>query len=123
MSQTIFRPQENLTGKDLYAFTLASFLVAQNRSAVEELDGSPMDRRVLESLTRSRTIQYWKEQGWLELGDDQRTACLTASGVEKSRARVQGQAKAQSVTPAQVEQWRQGILSGQLGDFHWVAAE
>ena len=120
MTNALYRPTENLTGKNLNAFTIAAFLVVQGKQHVALLDASDMDQSLLQGLTRPTTIRYWKQNGWLEPGGEAGTLRLTALGIEKVFDRVQGRAKGQSVKPQSVEQWRHDILAGTGAEYQWV---
>ena len=112
MNSVLWRPSGALRGKDLNAFTLAAFAVMQGCAPSSISAAHPMPLRALRALTRPRTIQYWRDNGWLTEGNAAGTLCLTESGLRKVQDRLASRAGAQSVDLALVERWRLYILHG-----------
>lgn len=100
-----YRPKAELTGKRLYAHTIAAFMVAQGSDDPGELKkNQPMPAELIRFLLRDSTIGYWtnKKNGWLKMNDSRKEIHLTDNGLLKVQDRLNGKAKAQSVTLEQI---------------------
>lgn len=108
MNECWRRPSENLRGKDLAAFTIASFMRAQHCSSPAALDCRVMSEADLVYLNRPRAIKYWLENEWL----CRRTGglALTPDGIVKVERRLSGSAGAQSVSESRVIYWFHYII-------------
>lgn len=115
---TVHREDRELTGKELSANTMASFLVAQGVPSVADLQtGRSMRADLLRFLNRERALEYWCQQHWLvKQGDAYR---LTNDGIDEVFTREagvavneQGRKKPGNVSPELVSVARQFILEG-----------
>jgi len=100
-----YRPKKELTGKQLSAFTLASFMAAQSVGEPDKIRADlEMSADLLRFLIRNRAISYWssQENGWLKTGSTKQQLALTGKGIRKVHDRLTGQAGAQSVTRSAV---------------------
>ena len=89
MPITLYRKDKQLTGKELSANTIASFLVAQNASVVPDLTvGAVMPVNLLQFLNRSKALQHWQEKGWLSRAGV--GLSLTESGLNEIAERESG---------------------------------
>jgi hypothetical protein len=119
---TVYRKNRELTGKELSANTIASFLVAQSLDTVPDLSaGREMSGSLLLFLNRERAIGYWIRNGWLCRSEA--NLSLTEAGIDEVQSREAGVAMGSSnkkkpgnVNPQRVREARQYILTGQVDE-------
>ena len=86
----IYRVNKQLTGKELSANTIASFMQAQGVSSPDTLRANlAMRKDVLLFLNNSKMLNYWKSNGWITVEGD--AVRLTNEGIAKVQKRLSGQ--------------------------------
>ena len=114
----LHREDRELTGKQLSANTIASFLITQRVRTVPSLSTQAvMSRPALLFLNRERALSYWEAQGWLRLSADGYQ--LTYSGLDEVQSREAGEAlradgrkKGGNVTPSLIQSALKFCLEG-----------
>lgn len=106
-----YRPRAELSGKRLYAHTIASFMAAQGANEPGAIaSDAAMRADLLRFLLRERTITYWKSNNWLKADPCGTELRLTIDGHRKVEDRLAGKRKAQAITAPQVLEALQVIL-------------
>lgn len=99
-----FRPTANLTGKRLYAHSVATFMVLQRVQEPEQLEAQRrMPARVIEFLLKDSEMRYWHTNGWIKRDPFNEYIHLTTDGAEKIQKRISNNAGGQSVSREEVE--------------------
>jgi hypothetical protein len=92
----IYRVKKQLTGKELSANTIASFMQAQGVSSPDTLRANlAMRKDVLVFLNNPKMLSYWKSNGWITIEGD--AVRLTNEGITKVQKRLSGEDGAYSV--------------------------
>ncbi|PKG85733.1 hypothetical protein CXF85_02790 [Colwellia sp. 75C3] len=115
----ICRPTNKLTGKILFAHTVASLIILQSVSKPAELSiNAPLKSDALKFLIRERAVGHWssKKNGWIKKVDGCSDYFLTQDGLNKVLDRVNGKSAAQSVTVVQIDE-ALARIRGELKDY------